>query len=226
MLLSARAILVAAVVVVAALGALPGSALAAKGQFSIGGNFGTSITDGGAFNDSLKAIVGQPPYEDMAGDWDFGGSLRYGVSDKVSLDLEINKLKVKGTSPDAPNPDLVATETAVVVPLNLYLALAQNDSYDFNFFAGVGPMLGAQWKAEQSGFGEIKSEKKTGLYAQGGLEGLFKLSPQFALTGRVLGRLAKASDLELSDDPTFTADADMSGIAFSVGLRAFFGGNE
>jgi hypothetical protein len=213
------------VAVATALAVSSGSALAAKGQFSIGGNFGTSITDGGAFNDSLKAIIGQPPYEDMSGDWEYGGSLRYGISRKVSLDVEVNRIKAKGNTPDSPNPDLVATESAVVVPVSLYVSLTENDSYDFNFFAGVGPMLSAQWKAEQEGFAGVESEKKTALYAHGGLEGLYKMSPQFALTGRVLGRLAKASDLELSSDPTFQADANLSGIAFSLGLRAFFGGS-
>lgn len=226
MLHHARVFLLTTVVAAAALAASSGAAIAARGQFSIGGNFGTSITDGGAFNDSLKVYTDPAPYKDIEGDWEFGGSLRYGVSDKLSLDLEINRIKAKGTTPDSPNADFIATETAVVMPLNLYYALAQNDSYDFNFFAGVGPMLSAQWKAEQSGFPGLYSEKKTGLYAQGGLEGLFKVSQQFALTGRVLGRIAKASDLKLSTNPTYTADADMSGIAFSVGLRAFFGGSQ
>jgi hypothetical protein len=219
-----RAAVVAAVAVAAALAVTSGAALAAKGQFSIGGNFGTSITNGGAFNDSLKAAIGSQ-YKEISGDWEYGGSLRYGLSNKVSLDVEVNKIKAKSNTPDSPNPDLIASETAVVVPVNLIIGLTQNDSYGFNFVAGVGPMLSAQWKAEQ-GTTEIHSNKKTGLYAQGGFEGMYNVSSQFAITARVLGRLAKASDLELSTDPTFKADANMSGVAFSLGLRAFFGGSK
>jgi hypothetical protein len=219
-----RAMLLAALAVTAALGASTAPALAAKGQFSIGGNFGTSITNGGAFNDSLKASIGSQ-YEDMAGDWDFGGSLRYGVSDKLSLDLEFNKIKAKSTTTVGPD-ELVATEEALAIPLNLVYALTTNDNYDFNFVVGAGLMTGTKWKLESKGTSPAseESKSKSALYAQGGFEGMYKLSPQFALTARALGRLAKASDVEWTDDPDTKFDVDMSGVAFSVGLRAFFGG--
>jgi hypothetical protein len=44
-----------------------------------------------------------------------------------------------------------------------------------------------------------------------------------ALTARALGRLAKASDVEYAADPTTKIDVDLSGAAFSLGLRVFFG---
>ena len=218
-----RAALVAAVAVAAVLCVSTGAAFAAKGQFSIGGNFGASITDGGAFNDSLKAAVGKPPYEDIAGDWDFGGSLRYGISQKASLDLEVNAIKAKGRSEVSPN-FLEASEKGLATSLNLYYALTQNDSHEFNFFIGAGPLIGAKWKLDTN-TGSEESESKTSLYAQAGLEGQYKLSQSFALSARAFGRLAKASDVAWTDDPTTKFDLDMSGVAFSVGMRAYFGGN-
>jgi hypothetical protein len=219
-----RALLAVAVVAAAALAVSSGSALAAKGQFSIGGNFGTSITDGGAFNDSLKASIGDPPYEDIAGDWDFGGSLRYGISDKASLDLEVNAIKAKGTT-EVPPDKLEATVKGIAMPLNLYYALSSNESFDFNFYIGAGPLLSTKWQLDANSTHE-ESESKTSLFAQAGFEGQYKVAKQFALTARAGGRLAKASDVAWTDDPTTTFDVDMSGIAFSVGLRAFLGGGE
>jgi Outer membrane protein beta-barrel domain len=218
-----RAIPAAAVLVAAALAVSSGPALAAKGQFSIGGNFGTSITDGGAFNDSLKASIGVPPYEDIAGDWDFGGSMRYGISEKASLDLEFNAIKAKGTSEEA-GEELTATVKGLATSLNLYYALSQNESFDFNFFVGAGPLLSTKWQLDSTSGGSEESEGKTSLFAQAGLEGQYKVASQFALTARAMGRLAKADDVAWTDDPTTTFDVDMSGIAFSVGARVFLGG--
>ena len=40
-----------------------------------------------------------------------------------------------------------------------------------------------------------------------------------------LGRLAKASDVEAEDDPSDKIDIDLSGAAFSLGARVYFGGS-
>ena len=71
---------------------------------------------------------------------------------------------------------------------------------------------------------ELESSSKTTFMAQGGFEGDYKVSTQFALSGRVLGRYAKASDLDKNkDNPTAgTVDIDHSGFAFSLGMRMFF----
>lgn len=222
-----RALLVLALAFTAILGATSAPALAAKGQFSIGGNFGTSITNGGAFNDSLKAFIGSPPYKEISGDWDFGGSIRYGLSDKASLDLEFNKIKAKSKTTVSPD-ELTASEEALAIPLNLVYALSTNDNYDFNLVIGAGLMTGTKWKLEETGTspGSEESKSKSAFYGQGGFEGIYKLSPQFGITARALGRLAKANDLEWTDDPTTKFDVNMSGVAFSVGLRAFFGGTK
>jgi hypothetical protein len=213
------ATLAAALALLTALAVSP--ALAAKGQFSIGGNFGTSITNGGAFNDSLKASIGSPPYKDISGDWDFGGSLRYGISPKASLDLELNAIKAKGVSSES-GTTLTASEKGLATSLNLYYALSQNESFDFNFFIGAGPLLSAKWDLKDNLGGHEEGSSKTGLYAQGGLEGQYKLAKQFALSARVFGRLAKVNDVTWTDDPTTKFDINMSGLAFSVGARAFF----
>ena len=68
---------------------------------------------------------------------------------------------------------------------------------------------------------------KTAFMGQGGFEGDYFMSRQFALSGRVMGRYAKASDVDVTDDPADgTIDLDMSGFAFNLGLRVFFGGGQ
>ena len=53
------------------------------------------------------------------------------------------------------------------------------------------------------------------------------MSRQFALSARAMGRYAKASDVDISDDPADgKIDLDMSGFAFNLGLRVFFGGGQ
>ncbi len=213
-----RIALVIAVAVAVALGFSTGAAMAAKGQFSIGGNVGVAVTNGGAFSDTLESSG----YKKLSGDIEYGGSLRLGVSPKASLDLEVNAIKAKSTTKTV-SPEIVATEKAIATSLNLYYAIAQNDSHDFSWFIGAGPMIGTKWKLEQ-GAAEEHSKSKTSLYAQTGFEGMYKVSPQFGISARVLGRLAKASDVAWADDPNTKFDVNMSGVAFSLGLRAFFGG--
>lgn len=220
-----RGALVTGFMVAMALGFASGTALAAKGDWSIGGNVGTSITNGGAFNDSLKAAFtgSSVQYKDISGDWEFGGSIRHGISDKASLDLEVNRIRAKSTSKDPGFPDVVATETGIAIPLNLYLSLTTNDSYDFSFFVGAGPMVSSQWKIKQ-GTTELKSKNKTTFYAQGGFEGMWKASKQFGITARALGRLAKANDVEwtTATTPPTKFNMNMSGAAFGLGVRVIF----
>jgi hypothetical protein len=200
------------------LGLAAGTANAAKGQWSIGGNFGVGTYSNSAFNDSLD-VIGLKNVKDG---FEYGGSIRYGVSPKVALDYEVNLLNGKVTDDDQ-TPNIDISTKSVALPLSLYYQLASNDKYAFHFFVGGGPMVSTKWKLD-NGQTSIESKSKTSFYAHGGFEGDLMLSKTVALTGRALGRLAKASDVEQSDDPTTKVDVDLSGAAFSLGLRVFFGG--
>jgi hypothetical protein len=197
-------------------------AFAAKGQWSLGGNFGVGTYSNSDFNDALDSggIKG------VKDGWEFGGTLRYGLSPKLGLELEGMKLDGKSTTESGPDHIDVHTK-GIAMPLNLLIGLSQNDKYDFNAIVGAGPLLNAKFTADD-GTSDTESGSKTAFMGQGGFEGDYFMSRQFALSGRALGRYAKASDVDVdkSDPSAGNINLDMSGFAFNLGLRVFFGGGQ
>ena len=197
-------------------------AFAAKGQWSLGGNFGVGTYSNSDFNDALESggIKG------VKDGWEFGGTLRYGLSPKMGLELEGMKLDGKSTTTSGTDELNVHTK-GLAMPLNLLIGLSQNDKYDFNAIVGAGPLLNAKFTADD-GTSDTESGSKTAFMGQGGFEGDYFMSRQFALSGRVLGRYAKASnvDIDKNDPSAGNIDLDMSGFAFNLGLRVFFGGGQ
>jgi len=91
-------------------------------------------------------------------------------------------------------------------------------------------MFGTKFKIKASDSSTTvtdEAKSKTGLYAHAGFEGDYMLSKSFAITARALGRYAKAKNVTWTDptDPSnvIVKDVNLSGGAFSLGLRAFFG---
>ena len=219
-----------------AFAALATPAHAAKGQWSVGGNFGVGMYSNTAINDLLDSVstAGSvtPKLKHPKSGWEYGGSIRYGISPKASLDYELNLMNGKGktdiTSPSAETAEIKTTGLAA--PLSLYYELGNSDKSVFNFFVGVGPMLSTKFKVTESNSSTSLSEEsksKTGLYAHAGFEGDYMVSKSVAITARVLGRYAKAKDVTWVDpndaNNVIKKDVNLSGGAFSLGLRAFFG---
>ena len=197
-------------------------AFAAKGQWSLGGNFGVGTYSNGDFNDELEA----GGIEAVKDGWEFGGTIRKCMSVKTSLELEGMKMDGKSTTESGGTTTDFHTK-GIAMPVNFLYALSQNDTHDFNLLVGAGPVLNMHGtiKSENGGVtAEGESGSKTAFMAQGGFEGDYKMSNQFALSGRVLGRYAKADNVDADkDDPTAgTIDIDHSGFAFSLGMRMFF----
>ena len=197
-------------------------AFAAKGQWSLGGNFGVGTYSNGDFNDELEASG----FEKVKDGYEFGGTLRRGMSDKMGLEIEGMAINGK-SSTDVSGSDVNWHTKGFATPVNLLIGVSQNDKYDFNAIVGAGPMWSAKFTADD-GTTSIESGSKTTFMGQGGFEGDYMMSRQFALSGRVLGRYAKASDVDVDkDDPSAgTVDLDMSGFSFNLGLRVFFGGGQ
>jgi hypothetical protein len=196
-----------------------GSVQAAKGQWSLGGNFGVGFYAGGSLNDSL----GANGYKKVSQGWEYGASLRYGVSPRLSLDYEVSTLNGKGTTKSV-TPKFQAEANGIATTLNLYYQLTANDSHSLNLFAGAGPMLKTGWSTKQDTI-ETNSKTKTTFYGQAGIETEMRLGKSFEFTSRALGRIAKANDLVDELDPSTSLSVSMSGVAVSVGLRALFGGS-
>ena len=210
------------------------NASAAKGEWSLGGNFGVGMYSNSALNDSLDVhytFSGVSPKHVKSG-WEYGGSIRYGISPKASLDYEVNFLNGKATTDanaTAVTPAVEVKTTALAGPLSLYINLSQNDKDDFDFFVGAGPMYSTRWKVDVTGGSPptFEAKSKVGLYAHLGLEAEHKLSKSLSVSARVLGRYAKSSDVTYTD-PANSAnqrkvDVNLSGAAFSIGLREHFG---
>lgn len=204
-------------------------AFAAKGQWSLGGNFGVGTYSNSDFNETAEAsfapLIGTS-IKDVKDGWEYGGTLRYGMSDKTSLELEGMSMNGKSTT-DFTGGSLDLQTKTFATPVNLLIGLSANDKYDFNAIVGAGPMWGAKATGEANGTSS-ETASKTAFMGQGGFEGDYMMSRQFALSGRVLGRYAKASDVDLDkDDPSQgTVDLNMSGFAFNLGIRMFFGGGQ
>jgi len=135
----ARNLQVQLIVIACVLLASVGTARAEKGQWSIGGVFGVGFYSGGSLNDSLKAIG----FQKVSEGWEYGGSVRYGVSPKLSLDLEGLSINGKGTT-NSVTPKFQAEVNGIAVPLSLYYGLSPT----LSLFAGAGPMLKSSWSSD------------------------------------------------------------------------------
>ena len=212
-----RPVLAAAALVAAA--ALPFPAMAATpGVFSLGLNLGTGIYSNSDINDVLEAN----DFEEITGGWEYGGSLRYQVSPKIGLDLEVNRIDPSSTTDIPGEPEVEFSTPAMAVPLNLVYELSSNDTNVFNLFGGPGILTGAKFRAEQDP-DEEESDAGTAFYGQIGLEALWKLSPTFALGARALGRTA-STEIDDPDNDLDGFEMNYGGIAFGLGARVFFGG--
>jgi hypothetical protein len=192
------------------------------GAWSLGANFGVGTYSNSNLNDQLEA----DGIKAVKDGYEFGGTIRKGMSVKSSLELEGMTMNGKSTTEEGTSSLDVHTK-GIAMPVNFLYALSQNDTHDFNLLVGAGPVLnmhGTFHAEDPSGSGDTETGSKTAFMAQGGFEGDYKVSTQFALSGRVLGRYAKASDVDVdkNDSSAGTFDIDHSGFAFSLGMRMFF----
>jgi len=204
-----------------ALALVAAPASAAPGSWSLGANFGVGTYSNKDVNQGLPDGV-----DDIKDGWEFGGTIRKGMSVKTSLELEGMMMDGKTTYESSGTTADFHTK-GIAMPVNFLYGLSQNDTHDFNLLVGAGPvfnMHGSSTVETGSSTVEGESASKTTFMAQGGFEGDYKVSTQFALSGRVLGRYAKASDVDVNkDDPSDGSfDIDHSGFAFSLGMRMFF----
>ena len=205
--------LTTAAAAILALVVLTGPAHAAtQGTWSLGANFGTGLYSNSDLNDALGTDV-----EEITSGWEFGGSLRYQVSPRLGMDLEVNSMKPASTTESPGNPDLELSTPGMAITVNPVYELSRNEKTAFNLFGGAGMVTGAKFQGESDGETE-ELDAATSFYGQAGLEAQFMMSPQFALGARAFGRMAKA---EIEDT---TIDVDYSGFAFGIGARMSFGG--
>jgi hypothetical protein len=161
-----------------------------------------------------------------------GGSVRFPVAQRYSLDLELQRLRSTATGDNSGN----ITEfeaSAYPLSLSLYYSLLSKQKFRVNLFAGGGVLSSAGAKIDLiligPGTSLTISGQKNAPYFHGGIEAEYLVFSRFALAGRVMGRSAKAENvLEDSDFTYYGAslqdrDVDFSGFAATIGLRAYVG---
>jgi hypothetical protein len=163
----------------------------------------------------------------------FGGAVRFPISPRLSLELELQRLRATDVDGNAPPNDVRYEITAYPLSLSLIHSTYSKSKFRLNLFAGAGLLSSATSTIQFSNFGGTPltiSGQKSGGYFHGGLETEVLLHPRVALTGRVMGRYAKAD--KVLDDFSFLAygtaslkdrAVDFSGFAATIGLRAYIG---
>jgi hypothetical protein len=184
------------------------------------------------YTDLLEAGGG----EEFDGKGEFGGSVRFPIRPRFSLDISVLRLRATATDSFPNSTGLSYKLSALPLVLTGYYNVRPGDKLRVNVFAGIGPMLAAQAKLQLLFFTVPLSltAGKTGIYAHAGLEGEYLVHPRLSVTGRVAGRIARASELEYSQQQLIVysggpendingRDLDFSGMTFQLGLRGYIG---
>ncbi len=196
---------------------------------SVGFWYGTGAGDNKSLGEIQHFLGGADALDAQA---EFGGSVRFPLRPRLSLDLELARFRATGhDSTQAPNTiDFEAAAMPMVV--SVYWAAMSGSHQRVNLFVGGGPLLAATNSIDLPFFTfRIKiADQKTGMYMHGGVEGEWLVHSKLAVTGRALYRSATAtklyhdSTLELYGTKAIKdRKVDFSGFGASLGLRAYIG---
>ena len=198
---------------------------------SLGFNFGVGSGKNKDFGKFVASGGGKSEFDVKAF---YGGTVRFPVKPRLSIELEMQRFKA--TNHDSfPDPGSRSYElTAIPLSVSLHYLMAMHPKWRSSVFFGGGPMVQSKAQTKFNFFGVIPlaaSASKTAIYLHGGVEGEYLLHPRLSLTGRVLGRYAKASDLSIFNTTDFnyttvpikSRAVDFSGYGASIGLRAYIG---
>jgi hypothetical protein len=161
---------------------------------------------------------------------EFGGSVRFPLRPRWSLDLELSRLRATGKDTSAVPVKFEAATIPLIV--SLYYTVMPGEKFRANVFLGAGRLLAASNSVELPFFGvPLKlSDTKTGSYFHVGGEGEYMVMSKLSLTGRVLYRSATAKELFhtstikfFGTQPLQDRKVDFSGVEFAIGLRAYIG---
>jgi hypothetical protein len=193
-------------------------------------SFGTGSGDNKNMGE-LPAAGGGPNKFDATAT--FGGSVRFPLSPRLSIELEIQRFRATAadTFPETQGGRFEVTELPISV--SLYHATLVHPKWRVNTFIGAGAVTPASstlffflTSTERASI----SDEKTGFYGHAGLEGEYLASSRFAITGRLLGRVARASGFYAGSPlklwgttPLADRKVDFSGFGAQLGLRAYIG---
>jgi hypothetical protein len=188
---------------------------------------------GGGANEDLAEVAVAGGGEDQYDvDPSFGGAVRFPVRPRWSLEIEMQRFRATNADSFPGDNQALYEITAMPLSLSLYYAALANPKWRVNVFGGLGMLLAAT-SSIRFDFGTATlslTDQKNGFYGHAGAEGEYLVHPRFAFFGRVLGRVATATDLYEDTDLEAYGTAQLSGreINFSgfgahVGVRAYVG---
>lgn len=192
---------------------------------SIGGYFGWGSGNNSDLGKFVKAGGGNENFDTKL---EFGGSVRFPLRPRLSLDIEI--LRFRATNEDSFQITYVTSAIPLIV--NAYWTALPHEHWRVNLFGGVGPMLASRASIQlpiSSTFTLDVSDEKVGLVLQAGAEGEYFLGDRISVSGRVLARSAKASGFFDNTGISYSGvkidgrDVDYSGFGAFLGLRAYIG---
>jgi hypothetical protein len=174
---------------------------------------------------------------------EFGGSVRFPIRPRWSLDIELSRLLATGESNSSGTSVISDTKyKAAGIPLvvSLYWTVLPGSKFRANAFAGAGWLLGATASMDMHyfqgpyDFRFLQGDTKTGSYFHVGGEAEYMFHHKASLTGRILYRSATADNLIPDGTGLLTAlqpsipifkniKVDFSGVAFHVGVRGYIG---
>jgi hypothetical protein len=174
--------------------------------------------------------------KEIKGASEYGGSVRFPLRPKLSLDLEMSRFWATASQAETPSSTIPGADyriSSFPIVASIYYSAFSAPKLRVNVFGGLGPLVTTELsvKVPITGLGSISvSSDKTGIYAHAGGEVEYLIMPRLSLSGRVLGRYANAgkiiSDASLKEGP-FAPFVDKSvsftGLAFNIGLRAYIG---
>jgi tetratricopeptide (TPR) repeat protein len=194
---------------------------------SLGFFYGTGSGDNKNYGEISKAGGGPGTLDNKP---EFGGSVRFPVLPRFSLDIEMSRFRATAT--DKSPFDYTLTGSPLVA--SLYYTAFSTAKIHLNGFVGAGALLDANANIRLSLFSTPinLSTQKNGWYYHAGVEGEYLVIPKLSVNGRLLVREATAKDMNLAIQDPFDLYSnvnanhrkiDFSGFGAFIGLRAYIG---
>ncbi len=164
---------------------------------------------------------------------EFGGSVRFPIRPRWSLDIELDRFRATDAD-SVPVPSRLNYEaTAIPLVLSAYWDVLPHERWRLNAFAGAGPMMATRGaiKFNRPGTGYFLADERVGTYLHAGVEGEWVMWRRFTVSGRLLGRYARAShlfkgsqiDVYSPTSPLANHAVDFSGIGAFLTVRGYIG---
>src|SRR5206468_6273343 len=121
----------------------------------LGAYAGVGSYANGDVNDQLRSAG----YDEIKSGFEFGGSFRYPVSSKLSLDVEVDRLRGRSDNAFSGGGREKITTSGTPLVGNLYIGALESEDTDVDVFLGAGPLFSAKIEDEVTSLGSASFSK-------------------------------------------------------------------